>query len=100
MKQRRKERERKNYVDYLLKMEMKLIVGTSFILNERQTTACIQHNCLSRTRSYHGGPGSTPGQVCGICGGKGSNGAGFVPVLRFSLPLNPPTTQHQSFIHG
>jgi hypothetical protein len=37
------------------------------------------------------------GQVgsCGICDGKGDSGAGFLQVLRFSLPISiPPTAPH------
>jgi hypothetical protein len=33
---------------------------------------------------------------CGNCGGQSSTGAGFLRVLRFSLPIIPPTAPHSS----
>jgi hypothetical protein len=36
---------------------------------------------------------------CGICGGQGGTGAGFLRILRFPLPiLIPPTALHSSSI--
>jgi hypothetical protein len=35
-------------------------------------------------------------ESCGICGGLGGTGAGFLRVLQFSLPLIPQTTTHLS----
>jgi hypothetical protein len=32
----------------------------------------------------------------GICDGQSGAGAGFLRVLRFSLPLKPPTAPHSS----
>jgi hypothetical protein len=28
--------------------------------------------------------------ACGVCGGQSGTGAGFLRVLRFSLPITPP----------
>jgi hypothetical protein len=37
--------------------------------------------------------------LCAICGGQNTNGAGFLRVLRFPLPiLIPPTASHSSSI--
>jgi hypothetical protein len=38
---------------------------------------------------------------CGICGGQSSNGAGFLRVVRFPLPiLIPPNAPYSSIIRG
>jgi hypothetical protein len=33
---------------------------------------------------------------CGICGGQSGNGAGFLRVLWFPLPITPPNAPHSS----
>jgi hypothetical protein len=38
----------------------------------------------------------TRGKSCGICGGQGGTGAGFLRVHRFPLPLISPTAPHSS----
>jgi hypothetical protein len=37
---------------------------------------------------------------CGICGGQSGTGAGFLRVLRFPLPLIPPTDAHLGIKSG
>jgi hypothetical protein len=39
-------------------------------------------------------------RACGICGGQSGTGAGFLLVLRFPLPLIPPTAPHSSSSSG
>jgi hypothetical protein len=38
--------------------------------------------------------------LCGICGGQSSNEAGFLRVVRFPLPLIPPTAPHSASAAG
>jgi hypothetical protein len=46
--------------------------------------------------SHRGVPGSSPARSCWICGGQSCTGAGFLRVLRFPLPVIPPTAAYSS----
>jgi hypothetical protein len=47
--------------------------------------------------SHRGGQVRAQSRSCGTCGGQNDNGAGFLRVLRFPLPiLIPPIAPHSS----
>jgi hypothetical protein len=51
----------------------------------------VSHRLATRWPEFEPGVRS-----CGICGGQSDTGEGFLRVLRFSLPLMPPTAPHSS----
>jgi hypothetical protein len=59
---------------------------------EIHVTGCAIAQAVSRWISTEAARVRSQATSCGICGGQSGNGAGFLLVLRFSLPvLIPPT---------